>query len=106
MLLFLNYTRLDLKVCFDTGHAHMGGGVQSAFRTLHDRIAAIHVNDNHGQKDEHLLPFEGEIDWAQTVRDFRSAGGQFPILFELSGERNEPDVLTRVHEVMDRLEQF
>jgi sugar phosphate isomerase/epimerase len=106
ILTFLQYTRLDLKVCFDTGHAHMAGGVQPAFRTLHQRIAAIHVHDNHGEKDEHLLPFEGQIDWAQTVRDFRAAGGQFPIFFELHGERNEPSVLARLHEVMDRFEQF
>jgi sugar phosphate isomerase/epimerase len=104
MLLFLKYTRLDLKVCFDTGHAHMTGGVQPAFGTLKERIAAIHVHDNHGEKDEHLLPFEGEIDWAQTVRDFRSAGGQFPIFFELNDARNEPNVLARVQEVMDRFE--
>ena len=104
ILLFLDYTRLDLKVCFDTGHAHMRGGVQSAFRTLRERIAAIHVHDNHGEKDEHLLPFEGDIDWAQTIRDFRSAGGQFPIFFELNSERNEPDVLARLREVRDRLE--
>jgi sugar phosphate isomerase/epimerase len=101
---FLHYTRLDLKVCFDTGHAHMAGGVQSAFRTLHERIAAMHVHDNHGEKDEHLLPFEGDIDWAQTIRDIRSAGGQFPIFFELSSERNEPDVLARLPEVRDRFE--
>ena len=102
ILLFLDYTRLDLKVCFDTGHAHMAGGVQPAFRTLQERIAAIHVHDNHGEKDEHLLPFEGQINWAQTVRDFRSAGGQVPILFELNAQRNEPDVLGRVREVTDR----
>ena len=105
MLMFLNYTRLELKVCFDTGHAHMAGGVQPAFRTLHERTAAVHVHDNHGQKDEHLLPFEGEIDWAQTVRDFRSAGGQFPIFFELNGERHEPGALAKLREVMDRFEE-
>jgi sugar phosphate isomerase/epimerase len=104
--LFLNYTRLDLKVCFDTGHAHMAGGVQPAFRTLRDRIAAVHIHDNHGEKDEHLLPFDGDIDWAQTVRDFRSADGQFPILFELSGEHNEPNDLGRLREVIDRFEVF
>jgi sugar phosphate isomerase/epimerase len=103
---FLNYTRLDLKVCFDTGHAHMAGGVQAAFRTLHQRIAAAHVHDNHGEKDEHLLPFEGEIDWAQTIRDFRSADVHFPILFELNSERKEPDVLARVQEVIRRLEEL
>ena len=104
ILLFLHYTRLDLKVCFDTGHAHMAGGVQPAFRTLRERIAAMHVHDNHGEKDEHLLPYEGEIDWAQAIPDFRSAGGQFPILFELNAERKEPNVLARVREVTERFE--
>ena len=106
ILSFLHYTRLDLKVCFDTGHAHMAGGVQPAFRTLRERIAAVHIHDNHGEKDEHLLPFEGDIDWAQTIRDCRAAGGQFPIFFELNSERNEPEVLVRLHEAMDRLEGF
>jgi sugar phosphate isomerase/epimerase len=106
ILTFLQYTRLDLKICFDTGHAHMTGGVQADFRTLQERIAAIHLHDNHGEKDEHLLPFEGEIDWAQTIRDFRSAGGQFPIFFELHSERKVPDVLARLQEVMERLKGF
>jgi len=106
ILSFLHYTRLDLKICFDTGHAHMAGGVQPAFRTLRERIAAMHLHDNHGEKDEHLLPYEGEIDWAQAVPDFRAADGPFLVLFELNAERNEPNVLTRVQEVMARLEEL
>ena len=104
ILSFLHYTRLDLKVCFDAGHAHLTGGVQPAFRTLRDRIAVMHINDNHGEKDEHLLPYEGEIDWAQAIPDFRSAGRHFPILFELNYERKEPNTLARVREVIDRFE--
>ena len=104
MLAFLHYTRLELRVCFDTGHAHLTGGVQPAFRTLHERIAALHVHDNHGETDEHLLPYEGEIDWPQAIVDFRSVRGQFPILFELSAERNGPDVLARVRKVTHRFE--
>jgi len=106
MLTFFQYTRLDLKVCFDTGHAHLTGGVQSAFHTLRERIAAIHLHDNHGEKDDHLLPFEGKIDWAQTIRDFRSADVQLPLLFEVSSERHEPGVLARLPEVMARLEEI
>lgn len=106
ILTFFQYTRLDLKICFDTGHAHMTGGVQSAFRTLHERIAAIHLHDNRGEKDEHLLPFEGEIDWAQTIRDFRSADIQFPALFEVNSERHEAGILARLPELIARLEEF
>jgi sugar phosphate isomerase/epimerase len=103
---FFQYTRLDLKVCFDTGHAHLTGGIQAAFATLRERIATIHLHDNHGEKDEHLLPFEGEIDWAQTIRDFRSADIQVPVLFEVNSERHDPGVLTRLPEVMARLEEL
>jgi sugar phosphate isomerase/epimerase len=103
---FLQYTRLDLKVCFDTGHAHMAGGVQPAFDTLRDRIAAIHVHDNHGEKDEHLPPFEGSIDWTQTVRSFRSLDAQVPILLELNSQRGEPSVLPRIQNMISRMEDI
>jgi len=106
MVTFFHYTRLDLKVCFDTGHAHLAGGVQSAFRTLRDRIGAIHLHDNHGEKDEHLLPFEGVIDWTQAIGDFRSADLKLPLLFEVNSERRDPSVLARIPEVMARLEEL
>ena len=34
LLMFLDVTHLDLNVCFDTGHAHMGEGVETAYRLL------------------------------------------------------------------------
>jgi sugar phosphate isomerase/epimerase len=102
---FIEYTRLhEVKFCFDVGHAHMVGDVQSAFSVLKDRVVSTHVHDNHREKDEHLLPFEGGINWEQTIRDFRSAGGQFPLLFELGSHGPELTTLARLREVMERLE--
>jgi sugar phosphate isomerase/epimerase len=102
---FIEYTRLNARICFDTGHAHMGDGVAPAFATLKDRVALTHVHDNHRVKDEHLLPFEGEIDWTETVRAFRSAEGQFPVLFEPQHTSTPLNVLSRLHEVMERLDK-
>ncbi len=102
---FIQYTRLeDLKICFDTGHAHMTCGVQPAFQTLKDRIASTHVHDNRREKDDHFLPFDGEIDWEQTLRDFRGVDRQFPILFELRNYGPEVTNLTRLREVIERME--
>jgi len=106
MVTFFQYTRLDLKVCFDTGHAHLTGGVHAAFETLRERIAAVHVHDNHHEKDDHLLPFEGEIDWAAAMRDFRALDAELPVLFELHSERHEPGILARLPEVRARLEEL
>jgi sugar phosphate isomerase/epimerase len=102
---FIEYTRLhEIKLCFDVGHAHMVGDVQSAFSTLNNRVLSTHVHDNHHEKDEHLLPFEGEINWERTIRDFRAAGGQFPLLFELRNYGPELTTLARIRQVVDRLE--
>jgi len=104
MVSFFQYTRLDLKICFDTGHANLTGGVPATFRTLRERIAAAHLHDNQGDTDEHLLPFEGAIDWAQTMRDLRARDEQIPVLFEVNSERHEPGLLARLPEIRARLE--
>ena len=105
LLEFLQYSRLDdVKICFDTGHAHMTCGVETAFQTLRDRIVSTHVHDNRREKDDHLLPFDGEIDWEQTVREFRAVEGQFPILFELRNYGPKLSSFTRLKEVMERFQ--
>lgn len=102
---FIHYSRLeDLKICFDTGHAHMTCGVPAAFETLKERIVSTHVHDNHREKDEHLLPFEGGIDWEQAVRAFRSAPGQFPVLFELRPSGPGVSSLAQLREVREKME--
>jgi len=104
LLEFIEYTRLqDVKICFDTGHAHMTCGVQAAFQTLRERIVSTHVHDNRREKDDHFLPFHGEIDWERTVREFRAVDGQFPILFELRNYGPELSGFARLREVMDRI---
>ena len=106
LLQFIDYTRLDLRICFDTGHAHMTSDVQSAFATVKDRVASTHVHDNAREKDDHLMPYDGGIDWERTIRDFRAVDGQFPVLFELSDHGPEKTGLARLREVMEKLERI
>ncbi len=106
LLQFFEYTRLNLKICFDTGHAHITSDVHSAFAKLKDHIASTHVHDNAGEKDDHLMPFDGGIDWERTIRDFRAVDGKFPLLFELRDHGPEKTGLARLCEVMDRMERI
>jgi sugar phosphate isomerase/epimerase len=78
---FLVQTRLaNVKLCFDTGHAHLDGGVVPALETARDLIATTHIHDNHGERDEHLLPFEGTIDWDASLT---ALPPNLPIVLEL-----------------------
>ena len=53
----------NIGICLDLGHAHITVGVTEAITTLGSNIATMHVHDNHGEKDEHLWPGDGNIDW-------------------------------------------
>ena len=47
------------------GHNHVTAGNDfSLLSRFPDRIFALHVHDNSGLRDEHLLPYEGTVDWA------------------------------------------
>ncbi len=58
----------DLSVCFDIGHANTAGQIDDMIDLLGDRIANIHIHDNHGEKDEHLTIGEGCIDFHRVIK--------------------------------------
>ena len=109
---FLERTRLTgVKLCFDTGHAHMEGGVVAALEATRDLVVTTHVHDNHGERDEHLLPYEGTIDWTAALPALPS---ELPIVLELkepaaaagSGELQAfAETLQGVHNVFEKFEE-
>ena len=66
----------DIGVCLDLGHAHLGDGVPGALAQLSGRIRSSHLHDNHGEKDEHLWPGDGTIDFRQALAGLREAKQQ------------------------------
>jgi sugar phosphate isomerase/epimerase len=78
---FLEQTRLtNVKLCFDTGHAHLEGGVLAGLEAIRNLVVTTHVHDNRGERDDHLLPYEGTIDWNATLAALPSDA---PFVFEL-----------------------
>ena len=81
----------DVGVCFDFGHAHLMSDVPQAFDTLKKHIRSTHVHDNARDRDSHLWPGEGSIDWKQAMELLRSAPHKPPLLLEIEGdEKSNP----------------
>jgi len=55
----------NFKVCLDTGHCLVcGESPADAVRYIgKDLLSALHVHDNNGKADKHLIPGEGIADW-------------------------------------------
>jgi sugar phosphate isomerase/epimerase len=104
--LFNATTHLKLNYVFDTGHAHIGAGIEHEFEIMKPRIRSLHVHDNNGKEDQHLFPMSegGSVDWVATMELLRSAPGQYPLLLELREVPEMQHPLLEIAQVFDRLE--
>ena len=80
----------DVGVCFDFGHAHLMGGVLQDFEILKNHVCSTHVHDNAKDKDSHLWPGDGSINWKEAMELLRSAPQTPPLLLEIEGEEKIP----------------
>lgn len=55
----------ELSVCYDTSHGQVTGDTFGVMARHHDRVIAVHLSDNRGLKDDHMLPFEGILPWEE-----------------------------------------
>ena len=103
---FVRETRLqELRFCFDIGHAHLGGGVESSFELLRERVVTTHIHDNRGEKDEHLLPYEGTIDWDAALGALSAAREPLPLVLELKELPSGGPALDDIRAAFDKLER-
>ncbi len=108
LLQFVDLTHIGLNFVFDTGHANMHEGVETAYDLMKERIRSTHVHDNNGKDDVHLFPLlsaGGTIDWNKTMRLLRSREAQYPLLLELKENPEFANPLGAVKTVFERLEQ-
>ena len=96
----------DLKICFDTGHALLEGSVEKGLHLLRGSIAATHLHDNSGAKDDHLLPFEGKLPWEQTLRLLRAVAPAAPLLLEVRQDGPVETTLQKAVAVFDKFERL
>ena len=71
----------EVGICYDTGHGHLQGVTGPL-----DFFGATHIHDNHGDRDEHLWPFEGKIDWPAFIEKLFLAKYQGHLMFEARGD--------------------
>ena len=85
---FLEYVLDNIKnpnvgICFDSGHYHYYFHDKFNFNHFKDRILAVHLHDNHGLADEHLLPFDGTINWEEVIKNLKENNYQGYLILEI-----------------------
>ena len=114
---FVDETRLTgLRFNFDIGHAHLADGpaeerLEKSLRPMRDLTISMHLHDNHGEKDEHLAPYEGNIEWSTAIPLLKSASpADLPVVLELKEKFGPeappiPEQIAAARAAFDKFEQ-
>ena len=69
----------EVGYCYDCGHEHCYTETVHFLELYGNRVLCTHIHDNHGRSkedywgdpDEHLVPFDGEIDYVDMMKRLR-----------------------------------
>ena len=83
MKAFIEYVHHPMfHACWDTGHGHIEGEQYDQLVTLGKNLRAIHLNDNRGTLDEHLIPFMGTMNMDDVMCGLLDGGFEGYCTFE------------------------
>lgn len=83
MLEFSNYVNHPrFHSCWDTGHANIEGSQYDEIVTLGSDVYAIHLNDNRGFQDEHIIPYFGTLNMDEVMHALKDINYQGTFTFE------------------------
>ncbi|MBQ7761824.1 MAG: sugar phosphate isomerase/epimerase [Clostridia bacterium] len=108
-----HFNSKSLGICLDTGHLNINDRNQVAFiRRASKHIKALHLADNEGKTDQHLMPFgKGNVDFVSVIREMKAQNYEGLYNLEIPGERNGPleilgyklDYIKKIMSYLDRI---
>ena len=89
----------NMGICLDTGHLILAGGNPAAFISeAGSLLHALHIADNEGYYDQHMMPFFGRssFPWKDFMKALAANGYSGLFNFEIPGESGAPVEVLRL----------
>ena len=80
---FVGYVGHPLfHACWDTGHGNCEGNQYDDILAIGDDLFAVHINDNSGRGDEHVIPYLGTVNMDEIMHALIDVGYKGSFTFE------------------------
>ncbi|MCK4233437.1 sugar phosphate isomerase/epimerase [candidate division WOR-3 bacterium] len=94
------YEKSNIGFCLDTSHLNLLGlKMSDIIEPLGNYIKEVHVSDNQGKKDDHTLPYEGNVDWEDFLKGLKDIRFDGTLCFELMPEADYIPVVKKIGEI-------
>jgi sugar phosphate isomerase/epimerase len=86
--IFQEFSSPKLVFCYDSGHNNCYTPQRDFLRQYGSKLFALHLHDNDGIEDLHMIPFDGNIAWDKVKEQVEGAGYSGPIVLEVEQGRH------------------
>lgn len=97
--------------CYDVGHTHYMGIKSDILKECDITPLSLHIHDNNGNYDDHLIPGEGNIDWNEFTQVLKEVGYCGDCVLEAhsqskeANEKDRPKVLSSLLEAAKEIQK-
>ena len=89
--------------CMDVGHCTaISDGAGDMARMLGDKLRVLHMHDNDGRRDIHMLPYQGVTDWTDFAKAIREIGYQGTLSLETTSRSKFPNLPENLRPEIDQ----
>jgi len=94
----------NVGICLDTGHSNINKMIPAveAYWAA-DNLITIHMNDNLGITDDHLIPTEGNINWKEFINALKLIKYRGPLVMEINSKGTPLKTLLKLREICKKL---
>jgi sugar phosphate isomerase/epimerase len=96
----------DVGICLDVGHGSLLGDPVDAIEAASGHVITTHVQDNLGRTDDHLVPFDGVIDWPSVLMALEKIGYEGLFMLEVRNTGTTSAVLRKARDARARFEKI
>lgn len=96
------FEEAGVGIAVDYGHAHLDHDVADAVETAAEFMTAALLSDNHGRRDQRLVPFSGGVNWDAAMMTTQKVGFSGPAIVDADGPDTEA-VLRQAAKARERL---
>ena len=79
----------DAGFCWDVGHEEAFAGGRRYMPLFGHRLRQLHIHDNYWERDIHLIPYDGKIDFERVAASIASVDYEGSLMLELCAPASE-----------------
>ena len=87
--IFENIQSDNIGFCYDSGHHNCMCPERDLLSNFGDKLIALHLDDNMGDSDIHMLPYDGTADWEKVTDKLATLNYDSVISLEVQQDRHK-----------------